>query len=131
MTGPPVKPSVLRTAISVRRSRTAMLIVLAVTSRIVKVTARPMPLSSSARFPASEMKLARKAASVSVLVWASLFSNSVVDRLADGAGLARVVDLDDVGADADAAAAGPRRGSPSGRTSAACRCPGCVARSAS
>ena len=41
ITSPLGKPSVLSTAISVRRSRTAMLIVLAVTSRIVNATAEP------------------------------------------------------------------------------------------
>ena len=55
------KPSVLSTAISVRRSRTAMLIVLAVTSRIVKATARPMKFSRSVRLPASAMNPARNA----------------------------------------------------------------------
>ena len=69
-----VKPSVFRTAISVRRSRTAMLIVFAVTRRIVKITARPMLLRSRARFPIMARKSARKAASVSLLVSASLFS---------------------------------------------------------
>ena len=68
MTNPLGKPKVFSTAISVRRSRTAMLMVLAVTNRMVNMTANPMPLSSSARFPASERKLARKADSVSVRV---------------------------------------------------------------
>ena len=57
-----------------RRSRTAMLIVFATTRRIVKVTARPMPLRRSARLPAIATKLAAKAFSVSVRVWASEFS---------------------------------------------------------
>jgi hypothetical protein len=50
-----------------------MLMVLAVTRRMVKITARPMPFRSRARFPESDTKLARKAASVSVLVRLSLF----------------------------------------------------------
>ena len=60
-----------------------MLMVLAVTSRMVKLTARPMLFSSSARLPAMAMKPAANACSVSVWVWASLFSNSGVDGLAD------------------------------------------------
>ena len=69
-----VNPRVLRTAISVRRSRTAMLIVLATTRRIVKVTAMPIPFRRRARLPAIATKLAAKAFSVSVRVWASEFS---------------------------------------------------------
>ena len=69
-----VKPSVLRTPISFRRSRTAMLMVFATTSRMVKVTARPMPLRRRVRLPAMATKLAAKAFSVSVWVWASEFS---------------------------------------------------------
>ena len=68
-------PSVFSTAISLRRSRTAMLIVFAVTSRMVKATARPTKLSRKTRLPACAMKLARNACSVSVFVSASLFSN--------------------------------------------------------
>ena len=94
----PGSPSVLSTAISVRRSRTAMLIVLAVTSRIVNVTARPMPLSSSERLPTSAMKPATNAPSVSVFVCASRFSNSASIALLTSADLRRVVDLHDVGA---------------------------------
>ena len=75
ITRPLEKPSVLSTAISVRRSRTAMLIVFAVTSRIVKLTARAMLLSRKARLPAIAMKPAAKACSVSVSVCASVFSN--------------------------------------------------------
>ena len=45
----PLKPSVYNTAISVRRSRTAMLMVFAVTSRIVKATAMPTVLSRLVR----------------------------------------------------------------------------------
>ena len=71
-----MKPSVFSTPISLRRSRTAMLMVLATTSRIVKVTASPIPFSSSARLPAIAMKLAANAFSVSVRVCASEFSNS-------------------------------------------------------
>ena len=69
ITRPLEKPRVLSTPISVRRSRTAMPMVLAVTSRMVKLTARPMLLRSRARLPAMEMKPARKAFSVSVWVW--------------------------------------------------------------
>src|SRR5262249_5575349 len=47
MTRPLEKPSVFRTAISVRRSRTAMLIVLAVTTRIVKATAVPITFTTT------------------------------------------------------------------------------------
>ena len=53
-----------------------MLMVFAVTSRMVNATARPIPFSSSARFPAIATKPARNACSVSVLVGVSLFSNS-------------------------------------------------------
>ena len=77
------KPSVLSTAISVRRSRTAMLMVLAVTSRIVKLTARPMLLRSKARLPAMAMKPAAKACSVSVWVWRVAVLEQGVDGLAD------------------------------------------------
>ena len=70
------KPRVLSTAISMRRSRTAMLMVLAVTRRMVKITASPMLLNRRARFPIMAMKSARKAASVSVLVSASLLSKT-------------------------------------------------------
>ena len=69
-----VKPRVLRTPISFLRSRTAIDMVLATTSRMVKVTARPIPLRRRARFPAMATKLAAKAFSVSVRVWASEFS---------------------------------------------------------
>ena len=76
MTRPLENPSVFSTPISCCRSRTAMDMVLAVTSKMVNATARPMPFSSSAKFPAMAIKLARNACSVSVLVWVSLFSNS-------------------------------------------------------
>ena len=76
MTSPLENPSVFSTAISCCRSRTAMLIVFAVTSRMVNATAMPMTFSSSARLPARATKPARKACSVSVLVWLSLFSNA-------------------------------------------------------
>jgi hypothetical protein len=80
------KPRVLRTAISVRRSRMAMLIVFAVTSRIVNATATPIPFKSSARLPIMARKPARNAASVSVLVWRSLFSKvSSIARPTDAA----------------------------------------------
>ena len=98
ITWPLVKPSVFKTPISLRRSRTAMLIVLATTSRIVKVTAIPIPLSSSARLPAIAMKPAAKAFSVSVWVWSSRVLEQLVDRRRDLAGLVRVLDLDVVGA---------------------------------
>ena len=94
------KPSVFSTAISVRRSRTAMLIVLAVTSRMVNATASPMLFSSSARLPPSAAKLPKNAFSVSLFVWTSLFSNveSIgLDSLRRGAGIGN---LDDEQADA-------------------------------
>ena len=49
-----------------RRSRTAMLMVFAVTSRMLKHTASPMPFTSAPRSPTMEMKLAVNALSVSV-----------------------------------------------------------------
>ena len=85
ITRPLEKPSVLRTAISVRRSRTAMLIVLAVTRSTVKATARPMPFSSRTRLPAISLKLWMKAPSDSVFVCTSEFSKPSSIALATAA----------------------------------------------
>ena len=62
-----------------------MLIVLAVTSRIVKATAMPIELRIRARSPAISRKLAVNCASVSVLVCVSLFSNVASTALATAA----------------------------------------------
>ncbi len=62
------KPSVLSTAISALLSLSVMLIVLAVTSSIMKATATPTLLRKKARSPAMAMTPARKACSVSVRV---------------------------------------------------------------
>ena len=81
MTSALVNPSVLSTAISVRLSRTVMLMVFAVTSRIAKHTVSPMPSMSTPRSPAMDMKSAVKAFSLSVMVGELEFSNSASTAL--------------------------------------------------
>jgi hypothetical protein len=76
MTWAPVNPTVFNTATSVRLSRTAMLMVFAVTRRIVKHTARLRPFKSTDRSPTMDMKSARNAFSVWVRVGSSEFSKS-------------------------------------------------------
>ena len=101
MTRPLEKPSVFSTPISCCRSRTAMLMVLAVTSRMVNATARPMPFSRRRQISGHGNEAGAKGLLGFGLGLGIAVLKLGVDGLADATGVLGIVDHRRQPADAD------------------------------